>query len=250
MNKKYLIINADDFGLSEGVNKGIIDAHLNGVLTSTTMLVGGKFFGEAVDLAKKYPSLKVGIHLALTLDTSKPISDYKFKTLTKDDGTFKKGVEWIKDVDVAEAEIEFRAQIEKFLNSGLAASHLDSHHHIHCFHSGLNKLVQNLAIEYNLPVRQCQNKMDVLTTDMMYHSFHKEGVSIENLISILSDIKDHKGKYFEIMSHPAILDDYLESVTTYYAEREVELEILKSDIIKEIISEYNIELIGFDDIKK
>ena len=62
---KRLIINADDFGLSPGVNRGILEAFKDGILTSTTMMVNMEHFDEAVEIAHRHPDLPVGIHLSL-----------------------------------------------------------------------------------------------------------------------------------------------------------------------------------------
>ena len=80
-----LIINADDFGYCKGVNMGIIEAHQNGVLTSTTLMAGMPGFDQAVNLAKKNPGLGVGVHLTLTCGY--PVSK-DLQTIVDDKGAF------------------------------------------------------------------------------------------------------------------------------------------------------------------
>ena len=82
-----LIINADDFGMSEGVTLGILKAHRDGVLRSTTLMVGMPFAAQAAQMAKDYPDLHIGIHFTLT--AGKPVSDPKeIPSLVDQDGYF------------------------------------------------------------------------------------------------------------------------------------------------------------------
>ncbi|MGL5625872.1 ChbG/HpnK family deacetylase, partial [Cetobacterium sp.] len=84
--KKKLIVNADDFGLSPGVNKGIIETYLNGILSSTTLMVNQPYAEHAIELYKNYDGLGLGIHL--TFDKGKAL--YGISSLTDSDGNFKK----------------------------------------------------------------------------------------------------------------------------------------------------------------
>ncbi|MEO0560134.1 MAG: ChbG/HpnK family deacetylase, partial [Bacteroidota bacterium] len=85
-----LIVNADDFGLSEPVNQGIADAHTGGIVTSTTWLAGGDAADEAVELARTAPQLEVGLHLALT--DVRPVGDpAPFRSLLSTEGRWRSG---------------------------------------------------------------------------------------------------------------------------------------------------------------
>lgn len=135
--ERRLIINADDFGMTEGISEGIIKAHLEGVVTSTTLMANMPAAAYAIKLAQKTPDLGVGIHLNLT--TGRPISTpEKVRTLVDKSGTFypqkiliSRLVKW--KIDRLEILAEFTAQIEKALELGLFPTHLDSHHHIHLY---------------------------------------------------------------------------------------------------------------------
>ena len=85
--QKYLIVNADDFGISEGINRGILEAHLYGIVTSTTVMPNGLSLANAISLAKSNPSLGVGIHINIV--EGKPVSNgHLIPSLVNKDGNF------------------------------------------------------------------------------------------------------------------------------------------------------------------
>ena len=107
-----VIINADDFGLSRGVNYGIIDTHLKGIVTSATMMMNAKATKHAISLAKDTPSLKVGVHLVLTW--GKPLLD-DVPSLVDETGKFKKQIVVYSNpfsISLDDLEREWTAQIE------------------------------------------------------------------------------------------------------------------------------------------
>jgi hopanoid biosynthesis associated protein HpnK len=133
---KQLILNADDFGLTRGVNEGIIRAHREGVLTSTTLMAGGAAFEDAVERAKANPGLAVGCHLVLV--GGHAISPRKeIPSLADEAGrlpeTLPGFVARVSSgrVPVEEIEREMRAQIEKLRAAGIEPTHLDTHKHTH-----------------------------------------------------------------------------------------------------------------------
>jgi hopanoid biosynthesis associated protein HpnK len=140
-----VIINADDFGLSPGVNRGIVAAFLDGILTSTTMLVNLPSFDDAVALALSHPTLPVGIHLSLLW--GRPVSDPAVvPSLVERDGTFPRSLTVLVrryvlgTLNLEHVRTEFRAQIERFRRTGLTPSHVDSHKHVHCLPGVLSAL--------------------------------------------------------------------------------------------------------------
>ena len=149
---KHLIFNADDFGYSYGVNYGILESHLRGVLTSTTLMAGMPGFDHAVALAKAHPSLGVGVHLTLTC--GRPLLP-GHRTLTEPNGDFHPLAFYHSEaqpLDSGEVYREWKAQIDKVIAAGIQPTHLDSHHHVHTFR-GLEAVFVRLAREYRLPVR-------------------------------------------------------------------------------------------------
>ncbi len=149
-----LIVNADDFGLCEGVNEGIVRAFDRGIVTSASVLAAGDAFDHAVALARARPELDLGIHLSLT--QTRPVSDpMGIPSLIGEDGCFH--ANWSRLVSCCvrkilrhtNVETELRAQIEKVLSTGLAFSHLDGHQHVHML-PGVLPIVVRLAGEYGI----------------------------------------------------------------------------------------------------
>lgn len=149
-----LIVNADDFGLSESVNEGIVDAHTHGIVTSTTWLAGGDAAGAAVELAP--PQLEVGLHLALT--SVRPTGDPRpFDRFLDADGRWRSGfpavLGWMRTTPKARQLVatEWQAQIHQFTTMwGRPPSHLDSHQHI-ALVPGLMHVMVELAVRNNVP---------------------------------------------------------------------------------------------------
>jgi len=146
---KRLVVNADDFGLTEGTNQGILEAHERGILTSTTLMANATAFDSAVELARRSPRLGVGVHLSLTGD--RPVCDpTAVPSVVGDDGRFFRGpVElaqrmFAHKVHLAEVERELAAQIEKARRAGIEVTHLDGHKHVHML-PGVFPIVVRLA---------------------------------------------------------------------------------------------------------
>jgi hopanoid biosynthesis associated protein HpnK len=151
---KELILNADDFGLTRGVNLGIIRAHREGILTSTTLMANGPAFDDAVERARENPGLGVGCHLVLVggLAVAPPDETH---SLADSNGRLPKtlGVLFAKlstgMVRTQGIEREFRAQIEKVRRAGIEPSHLDTHKHTHVHPrvmSALGRVAHELGI--------------------------------------------------------------------------------------------------------
>ena len=133
---KELIINADDFGLSSGANRAIIKAWREGILTSTSLMVTGEAFDEAVELARENPGLQVGLHLTLVQGRA-ALSHEGFPSLADSMGDFPNdpvmaGMRYffLKSLS-KQLQREIAGQIEKFLATGLPLSHIDGHLNIH-----------------------------------------------------------------------------------------------------------------------
>jgi len=135
---KRVIINADDFGLCEGVNKAVAQAHTDGVLTSATIMANMPAAGEAVKIAKQLPTLGVGVHL--NLFEGQPVSkEATVGCLLDADGRFACSPSKLALLSVGRHKIrnairtELTAQIQWVIDNGLTPTHLDSHKHIHTF---------------------------------------------------------------------------------------------------------------------
>jgi predicted glycoside hydrolase/deacetylase ChbG (UPF0249 family) len=151
---RKIIINADDFGLCEGVNQGIVKAHTEGVLTSATLMTNMQCAEKAAALAKSLPSLGVGIHLNLT--DGRPLAkDRGIGTLCNVNGEFAFNPYQLCSRSALSAKIreairmELQAQIQWTLDQGITPTHLDSHKHVHCF-PVLFKIVCELAGRFGI----------------------------------------------------------------------------------------------------
>jgi len=152
---KKLIINADDFGLTAGVNEAILDGHLRGTISSASLLANGEAFESAVISARRAPRLGVGVHL--NLSEGRPLTQPAvLPSLTDRHGSFsrKPARLWLAKsvhrVNPGEIEKECRAQIEKVLAAGIVPTHLDSHKHVHAL-PFLGRMLMGLAFEYGIP---------------------------------------------------------------------------------------------------
>lgn len=155
-HRRFVIINGDDFGFSSGVNQAIIEAHKRGVLTSTSLMVTGEAFDEAVTLAHAYPNLAVGLHLVLVCGKA-VLPPSTIPHLVDSGGhfpsnSFRAGLGYqFNTAARRELRLEIRAQLEKFRFCGLQLSHVDGHLHMHTHPVVLRTLVE-LADEFNIKV--------------------------------------------------------------------------------------------------
>jgi len=159
MIMKRLIVNADDFGLSDGVNQAIMLGHRQGIITSATLMANGAGFASAVDMARTAASLGIGVHLNLT--EGAPVSALSgIPGLVDTRGLFAHTVEqlgWhslVGAISLLEIERELRAQIEKILAAGVAVTHLDSHKHVHLT-PAICRIVLRLATDYGIMGLRC-----------------------------------------------------------------------------------------------
>jgi hopanoid biosynthesis associated protein HpnK len=142
-----LIVNADDFGVSEEVNQAVIRAFKEGVLTSASLMVTGAAFEQAVSLAKENPGLAVGIHLVTVVGKS-ALSPSEIPTLVDREGNFSNnptaaGLKYYFSMQARrELRRELAAQFEKFHSTGLRLSHIDGHLHLH-----VHPVIFNAALE-------------------------------------------------------------------------------------------------------
>ena len=155
MSGLELIVNADDFGISEAVNRGIVEAHDRGIVTSTSIMATGPEFEHAVQLARQRPSLAVGVHLVLT-EHRPLIGAAAAASLVRSDGTFEPHLKQLLKkrlrglVSMSEVRSELDAQIRRVRAAGIAISHLDGHQHAHVL-PGVARVVAELAAAHAVP---------------------------------------------------------------------------------------------------
>ena len=248
-----VIFNADDFGLSRGVNYGVIDSFLHGPVRSTTLMAGGAAFDHAVELAKLHPELGVGAHLQLTASQS---VGGVYKTLTDETGRFLPLAEITRRaeeglLDLTEVEAEYDAQMTKILASGLKIDHLDSHHHSHHL-PGVFDVFLKIADKYQITrVRMAdksllQGKADhIITIDRFEDGFYGDQLSVE---VIQSSIETYGSGTLEFMCHPAYVDQPLYEASSYALPRMKEYTILTSVELKTLLEEKAVVLSKFTDL--
>ena len=138
---RRVIVNADDFGFTAGVNRGIAEAHTRGIVTSTTLMASGPAFDDAIRLAKQTPQLDLGCHLVL-IDGEPVLDAARLPTITSRNSGSARFNDGLKSFaaraltnrfNPAEIEAETSAQIRKIQSAGISVSHIDSHKHTHLF---------------------------------------------------------------------------------------------------------------------
>jgi hopanoid biosynthesis associated protein HpnK len=197
---KNLIVNADDLGWTEGVNRGIAEANRNGIVTSASLLANGAAFASAVELARSTPGLGVGVHL--NLSNGKPTAPRELvATLLNDEGDFAGGPEALllriakRDVTVREAEQEWEAQIEMVKEAGIQPTHLDGHKHVHML-PGLFDVALRLAKRYGIGAIRVAHEASSLRAALSAgHELHasvvlKQGVQARGLKLLARDARE------------------------------------------------------------
>ncbi|MFN8540006.1 MAG: ChbG/HpnK family deacetylase [Thermomicrobiales bacterium] len=153
--RRVVIFNADDFGLTAGTNAGIIGTFRRGLVRSASLMVTTPGFDDAIALARAHPDLDLGIHLALT-GVRPLLAPARVPSLVDDSGRFPTLNAWLvraflRRLNPAEIREELRAQVVRALETGLPFSHIDGHHHTHLF-APVAQVVGELAREFGIPV--------------------------------------------------------------------------------------------------
>jgi predicted glycoside hydrolase/deacetylase ChbG (UPF0249 family) len=251
---RRLIINADDFGFTQDVNAGIVHAHREGILTSTTLMANGDAFDDAVRCARENPSLDIGCHLVLvqgrSLVTGRP---------------FPRGIRRLlpalarRRMDV---ETELRAQIEALLRAGIRPTHLDAHKHAHIVPSVFRivaRLAQEFAIPYiRIPLDAGWRLASLLARPKYERIARAHGLRVTDHFlgfrltgslteaAFASALQSLPAGTTEFMCHPGFLGPDLAAADTRLKEsRLVELQALTSPRIRSLLAELGIRLASF-----
>ena len=244
-----LIINADDFGYSPGINLGIAAAHQNGMLTSTTMMANMPGFDHGVELAKQNPDLGIGVHLTLTC--GKPLlSDV---TSLMENNAFRKISFYEKDfsIDTEELYREWEAQIKKIIAAGIQPTHLDSHHHVNRI-SPMKEVFVELAQKYKLPVR---NNFEVPKTLKTVNRFFTEFDSLSQskeiwkemtIQNLIQDCQEYGT--VEVMCHPGYLDHIVVASSSLLDSRVFTVKELQNPRYKEELEKNQVQFGTYRDL--
>ncbi len=154
IGEKYLVVNADDFGIDTRINSGIAHACRAGIVRSVSVVAGGQKFNEALDLIKDLPGIGVGVHLCLVAE--KPVlPSVNLPSLVGKDGCLHPSYRHFLlrlctgRIDLREVELELESQITKVMAKGIRPTHLDSHQYVHLFPDILDVVVR-LAVKYGI----------------------------------------------------------------------------------------------------
>ena len=207
---KYLIVNGDDFGASRGINRGMIAAHENGILTSASLLVDRAWSEEAARLSRGSPGLSVGLHADLTGDDCRD---------------------------------RLRRQFDHFHQLvGRIPTHLDSHHNVHRDPRWLS-CFREFAEQYRIALRESS---PIRCLSRFYGQWagesHPEQIAVGTLLRLLAAEQDG---VIELSCHPGYIDP--DFSTSYAAEREVELRTLCDSALRPSLARLGIVLINHRD---
>ena len=227
---RYLIVNADDFGQTGGINEGVVEAHERGLVTSASLMVGWDAAGAAADYAAAHPELSVGLHVDL--------GEWVYR-----DGQWHVAHHVVETSSELAVARELDRQLEAFERLvGRAPTHLDSHQHVHRS-APTRALVAAAGRRLGVPVRD-------LTSTISYRGdFYGQtgkgepylrAITAEALEAVLRTLPEG---WTELGCHPGRRTQGL----VYGVERERELAVLCDDLAREVVVELGIELRSFHD---
>lgn len=268
---RFLIINADDFGLTEGVSRGIIRAHREGILTSTTYMVNFPWSAAMASMLTEAPDLGVGVHLNLTTGTP-VLPPEQVPTLVTGQGRFSKAVlHLLSRVNVQEAQREWAAQVEKAIRIlGRTPTHLDTHRYLQGYPPFAEAMIA-VARQFGIPAVRCLYPGPDLAMGDMFRRWSPtrwvvdrylrrsaelvagSGLArpdatqagdfdLEGLLRRLGQVREG---VTELVSHPGEVDDQLRSLTSMLEHREVELAALTAPEAKARVEELGLRLVSF-----
>ena len=239
MTNNFIWVNADDFGLTEGINKGILESACNGILNSVSFMVNAPASSDAVSIIKKHPGLfkRVGLHFNLVGNQGCERPSYRYLTDAKGCypdrwSTLAKLIARHGSKVLAEIETELRRQIEVMKDTVIQPAHIDSHDHVHCF-PGISEIVVRLARQYDILYVRCPHETAPLISkrflnvkrmivgriaSLLRNKIQSAGLETSNNFSGLTDggnmtkerlidiLNEYNGGILEIMCHPGFTD--------------------------------------------
>ena len=285
---RRLIVNADDFGFTSGVNRAIVEAHTHGVVTSSTLMANGKAFAEATELITRTPNLSIGCHVVL-IDGEPVLGSDQLPSLTAS-GYFRDGLKQFAARSVAgrmnpdEISAEVTAQIRKIQSAGIVVSHIDTHKHTHVFPQILRPLLKAAAdcgvralrnpFGPRFPLRSGQllarpklwtRYAEVQILRRFAGKFRESvkragfatpdgtlGIEVTGTLDetlFLAIARSIPDGTWEFVCHPGYNDaDLLAANTRLRASRETELQVLTLPSAREILARERVELISYREL--
>ncbi|UCD56208.1 MAG: ChbG/HpnK family deacetylase [Candidatus Hydrogenedentota bacterium] len=229
---RHLIVNADDFGLSSGVNLGIIKARENGVVTSASLMVRWPAAAEAADYGREHPSFSVGLHVDL--------GEWTYR-----DGEWKPVYEVVTFEDVNGVTSEILSQLDAFRRlTNRNPTHIDSHQHVH-LREPVRSILVDIACRLGVPLRHYSSEARYCGD---FYGQTREGSPLPDAISpgsLLRILEAMPDGLTELACHPGEGND-LE--TEYRSERSQEVETLCDPRVREMITAKHIVLCSFHNV--
>jgi len=273
---RNLVVNADDLGLTVGVNDGIFAAHDHGILTSASLFANAPATADAIHRARLHPSLGVGVHLTL-VDGTPTLPPNRIPTLLQDDGRFRASwkpfiVACLRGrISMSEVERELTAQIDRVHAEGFRITHLDTHKHVHAY-PPLFGIVARLAVRFHIPVVRvpyerwsAMARGQALASAALavwarfdYRAASVNGIRVPQFVGRLhtgllnSDVlaallRTLRPGTTELMVHPGFVDEMLRGMPTrLLASRSEEVELLCAKTINDLLAEEDIQLVRHD----
>ncbi len=268
---RYLIVNADDFGISAGVSRGILEGHQRGILTSTSAMVNLPDTPVFIRRAQQEaPRLGIGLHF--TLSFGKPVSvAERVPSLVTADGrfcsTYETLQEMAKSFTAEDLRTELTAQFDRFVEiAGRLPDHLDSHHGITYTHPDAYDVMRGLAQQHQLPIRNeswfLDSGQDSAAAERLRKihgtypdpiwpqafdpqpTFYDQHATLENLLHAIEAVPEGVSEFACHPGYGADLDE------TYAAPREQELAIVTSEAARTAIERGGIQLVNFGDLAR
>jgi len=287
---RRLIVNADDFGFTSGVNRAIAKAHTDGVVTSSTLMANGRAFSEVPQIVKNLPALSVGCHVVL-IDGEPVLPSEEIPSLTQA-GRFRDGLKGFAAralsgrLDAAQIAAEATAQIRKIQAAGLSVSHFDTHKHTHVFPPVLRPLLRAAA---DCGIRAVRNpfgpRFPLRSTKLLsrpnlwtryaevrvlrtFAAKFRDGVQREGFVTpdgtlgievtgtldetlFTAIARSIPEGTWEFVCHPGYNDSELQSAKTRLREsREIELGVLTLPAARAILEKQGVQLISYREFGK
>lgn len=284
---KRLIVNADDCGWSRGITDGILKAHHEGIVTSTTVMVNREASEYALQQLPSVPKLGVGIHLTLS-DGSPVLPPAQVPTLVDGEGNFYGGQEVLRRLrkrlfSAREIEAEFRAQIRWMKDRGVTPTHADSHQHLHLYPVAIYAFYRALRAEGIRCARPPRNRyfsqqrqiagqhggptyrqLAVAAYMAYVHTVVLRGLKLPDwrLVyppryrshpSLLAQglreaLENMEDGTYEFACHPAFYEAGFSENDPMREEREIEIEVITGPMCEELISKRAIRLISYAEL--
>lgn len=261
---RYLIVNADDFGISRRVSEGIIEAHQRGIVTSTSVMAHMPAAPDAIRRAQQdAPRLGMGLHITMSFGSPVSPAD-RVPSLVTPSGTFCSTmgelVEISKAFTAEDLQTEITAQIERFITlAGRPPDHLDSHHNVSYWVPAAFDVMLKLAAQYGIPIRSPGQSLENPAVQQVLEAnqkprwpqelthepvFYDTGATPENLRAILANLPEGAA---EFICHPGHPDDLQEA---YAAPRETELALLTDPAVRDLLQREGVQLVSFADFAR